>query len=439
MMLLLPATLLASLPIIHAEKVISLVGDGWTLSNAAGNISVPAHLPSQAHLDLYAADVIGDPYYNLNDFNLRWVVWSNWTYTSAPIPYLSNDADSTWLQFDGLDTFASISFCGQFVASTNNQFRQWWFDVSSILKSCPESNRVLAIDFGSAPIIANQIANEPGQETWPFGVQQLYEFNNRWFIRKEQSDFGWDWGPAFAPAGPWQPAYVVQLESKEIHVRNSIVDIYRKGQLNNLPPDQSQPWVVNASLDYFGDMPDGASLSYVLRDVSNKTISKGSFDNVNTTDDTVTGATTISDDLVDLWWPSQLGPQTLYYMTIDLKSSSGDALATVSKRVGFRTIVLNETPISKKQLAQGIAPGNNWHFEINGHEFYAKGSNFIPPDAFWPRVTVERLTQLFESVIDGNQQMLRVWASGAYSPDFMYDIEDEMGILLWYVHLRVSR
>lgn len=27
--------------------------------------------------------------------------------------------------------------------------------------------------------------------------------------------------------------------------------------------------------------------------------------------------------------------------------------------------------------------------------------------------------------------MLRVWASGAYSPDFMYDLADEMGLLLW--------
>ena len=430
-MLLLPAALLLFQSFASAEKVISLVGDNWTLSNAALNISVPAHLPSQAHLDLYAAEVIGDPYFDLNDFNLRWVVWSNWTYTSAPISGLSSTADSTWLQFDGLDTFASVEFCGQHVASTNNQFRQWWFDVSSILKSCPDANRVLSINFGSAPIIANQIANEPGQETWPFGVQQLYEFNNRWFIRKEQSDFGWDWGPAFAPAGPWQPAYIVQLESNQVHVRNSILDIYRKGQLNNLPPDQSQPWVVNASLDYFGTLQKGATLSYVLRDVNNKTVSKGSFENVNSTDDTVTGAAMIAKDLVDLWWPSQLGPQTLYWMTVNLESSDGSSLATVNKRLGFRTIVLNETPISKKQLAQGVAPGNNWHFEINGHEFYAKGSNFIPPDAFWPRVTVGRLDQLFNSVIDGNQQMLRVWASGAYSPDFMYDLADEKGILLW--------
>ena len=186
----------ACLPLVSSQ-VTSLVGNGWTLSNPDLNISVPAHLPSQAHLDLYANQVIGNPYYNLNDFNLRWVAWANWTYTSTPIAGLSSNASSTWLRFDGLDTFTSISFCGQHVASTNNQFRQYWFDVSSILANCSsDSDRVLSINFGSAPKIADAIAAEPGQETWPYGVQQIYEFPNRWFIRKEQSDFGWDWGPA---------------------------------------------------------------------------------------------------------------------------------------------------------------------------------------------------------------------------------------------------
>jgi beta-mannosidase len=27
--------------------------------------------------------------------------------------------------------------------------------------------------------------------------------------------------------------------------------------------------------------------------------------------------------------------------------------------------------------------------------------------------------------------MLRVWSSGAYLPDWIYDMADEMGILLW--------
>ena len=175
------------MPLVSAKKVVNLVGNDWTLSNDGLNISVPAHLPSQAHLDLYAQDVIGDPYHSLNDFNLRWVIWQNWTYTSAPISGLSTNLSSTWLQFNGLDTFASIEFCGKHVASTNNQFRQWWFDVSDILSSCAEGEAVISLNFGSAPTIANEAAAEPGAETWPPGVQQVFEFANRWFIRYVES------------------------------------------------------------------------------------------------------------------------------------------------------------------------------------------------------------------------------------------------------------
>ena len=182
------AVISAALPFISCQTVIPLSGPDWTLSNPSLNVSVPAHLPSQAHLDLYAAQVIGDPYFGLNDFNLRWVAWSNWTYTSAPVAGLSgNSTSSTWLLFNGLDTFASISFCGKSVASTDNQFRQYWFDISEHLDGCAAADRVLSIDFGSAPLIANAIAEQPGQETWPAGVQQVFEFPNRWFIRKEQS------------------------------------------------------------------------------------------------------------------------------------------------------------------------------------------------------------------------------------------------------------
>lgn len=43
-----------------AQKVVSLTGDGWTVSSKALNISVPGKLPSQVHLDLLAAKVIGE-------------------------------------------------------------------------------------------------------------------------------------------------------------------------------------------------------------------------------------------------------------------------------------------------------------------------------------------------------------------------------------------
>ncbi|KAL9059873.1 MAG: hypothetical protein Q9162_000943 [Coniocarpon cinnabarinum] len=421
----------------------------WTLSDPGNNVSVPAKFPSQAHLDLYAAGVITDPYLGLNDFDERWVAESNWTYTSNALPGLyvrppddtdqqailngppsGGDANAIWLVFQGLDTFTTISLCNQTVASTNNQFRQFFFEVSDILTSCT-SDPVLSINFGSAVNIVNEIAAQPGQETWPYGVELSYEFPNRQFMRKEQSDFGWDWGPAFAPAGPWQTGYMVQLTQSELYVRNALVDIYKQGQLNNIPPDQSQPWVVNASLDVLGDLPDGASLTYLLTDAQNKTVVESAMSNVNVSNGAISGSATVQPNTVDCWWPTGFGPQTLYNMTIYVVDTDGNTVTSAQRRVGFRTIVLNEGVITQDQLDAGIAPGNNWHFEVNGYEFYAKGSNFIPPDAFWPRVTVEKMQNLFQDVVDARQNMLRVWSSGAYSPDFIYDLADEMGILLW--------
>ncbi|KAF2704453.1 glycoside hydrolase family 2 protein [Pleomassaria siparia CBS 279.74] len=415
---------------VHGQHAVDLSSVSWTLTSPNyTNISVPAKIPSQAHLDLYAAGVIDDPLYGLNDFNLRWIADSNWTYTSAPITSLKKNASSTWLIFNGLDTFASIDLCGKHVASTYNQFRQYYFDVSEIVTSC--SDPVLSMNFGSATVIANATAALPGQETWPYGVEGLFEFPNRQFIRKEQNDFGWDWGPAFAPAGPWLPAYVFQLEAQNVYIRNTLVDTYREGQLNLLIPDQTKDWVLKASVDYLGsDLPSDASLSYVLSDVNEATISSGKLINITAEDGTITGSIIVPSDSVKLWWPVGMGPQTLYNLTLDIVVN-GETAGSVTKRMGFRTIVLNELPISQAQLDQGIAPGNNWHFEINGHEFYAKGSNFIPPDPFWANVTETRIRQLFENVVDGNQNMLRVWSSGAYSPDYMFDLADEMGILLW--------
>lgn len=153
--------------------------------------------------------------------------------------------------------------------------------------------------------------------------------------------------------------------------------------------------------------------------------------NVTTSGGAISGSISVANNAVELWWPSGLGSQNLYYATVTVLGANNTTIAASTVRTAFRTIVLNMEPITQQQLAQGIQDGNNWHFEINGHEFYAKGSNFIPPDAFWPRVTPARIQQLFNSVVDGGQNMLRVWASGAYQPDFIYDMADELGILLW--------
>ena len=170
--------LLASL--CNAQKVIDLTGTGWTLKDSNGSISVQAHVPSDQYVDLYNDGVIGDPIYGSNDTAEMWVQLSNWTYVSPPIHGLegsgggpsqygasAGNGTKTWLVFEGLDTFAHITMCNREVGNTNNQFRQWLFDVTDVLGSCNTQPR-LSINFGSAVKITHQIANSSAADCESF-------------------------------------------------------------------------------------------------------------------------------------------------------------------------------------------------------------------------------------------------------------------------------
>lgn len=91
---------------------------------------------------------------------------------------------------------------------------------------------------------------------------------------------------------------------------------------------------------------------------------------------------------------------SLYDITVRIRDGNEKAPATVFKRTGFRTIVLDQRPVTDAEIALGIGPGSRCNFEIDGHEIFCKGGNMVPPDAFWTRVTQDSIKYMFISVID---------------------------------------
>jgi beta-mannosidase len=55
----------------------------------------------------------------------------------------------------------------------------------------------------------------------------------------------------------------------------------------------------------------------------------------------------------------------------------------------------------------------------------------IPLDSFLTEATKERYQQWLQLLVDGNQNMVRVWGGGIYESDAFYDICDELGIMVW--------
>ncbi|KAI0030346.1 glycoside hydrolase [Vararia minispora EC-137] len=432
--------------------VFSLSDLQWSLSNANGSIVVPGSLPSQVHLDLKRAGVITEPLLGINDIS----------------PFFESiqesPPDTTLLIFYGIDTIANITLADEPVAWVSNQFQQYVFDISPILSSAPSSGANLTLAFESAHLYGLNASTQPNAETFPETGDFEYPLSRPW-VRKIQSDFGWDWGPAFVPAGVHKPAYFITLSSSggaedslpPILVSETSVDIFKEGSevVTGEPANETAPWVMNVTLGLHSPVEVGnATLTLSIPELNltsdalplgfipaicNETLSTPVFLSVQWS---------IDDSVPARWWPHNLGSPKLYNLTLGL--DLGTSAPTFQTTVGFRTIRLAQTRYPDEEITtRGITPGDQWHFEINGHAFYALGTNIIPFDPFYARVTDEQVRWVIESAVQSGQNMLRVWGGGAYQPSStsaaitpvfpphvtdtysFYSVCDELGILAW--------
>ncbi|KAG1723965.1 glycoside hydrolase family 2 protein [Suillus occidentalis] len=458
-----------------AAQVFDLSELQWTLKNQNGSIVVPGSLPSQAHLDLFKAGIINDPLLGINEFTERWVINDNWTYTADLTPFTKNyqsDASKrTIIVFYGIDTIGNITFAGHPVFWVNNQFRRYTFDVSNYLNSSIGGDHNLTIALESAWHYGLNMTMLPDAEYFPntptVTTSDNFEYPDvRTWIRKIDSDFGWDWGPAFVPSGIFKPAYLVTISESEsqdpdahttsspvsgssIVLDETCVDIYKRGQNPSVAPDESADWIVNVTFSIRSikayEHPT-VTLSIPELELTWEPLTISAIPATVTLDIYTSVNWSIPDHIPERWYPIDLGNPKLYNLTVTLDpspGSDGPSVQSITQTIttGFRTIQLLQTPYSEEEItSRGITPGDQWHFVINGKAFYSKGANVIPFDPFYSRIKPEAVRWVLESAVKSGQNMLRVWGGGIYQPSdakvdgglySFYSLCDELGILVW--------
>ena len=258
--------------------------------------------------------------------------------------------------------------------------------------------------------------------SYPYAVpylelQSIAPYN---FLRKPASDFGWDWGPAFAPSGIYGS---VELAA------------YSTGVLTGAGIRQHHHSVdgvdsVTLHFDAYVEAPTAGEKGTL-------TISgpegKG-WDAVAAVRLPAQGLNVVPVKVVvpggsfDLWWPVGYGAQPLYGFNVTYQRDSAPAsdATSVARRVGFRTVELE-----RERLHNGQEGAESFFFAVNGVPVFAKGTNMIPLDIFSSKTTAEDLRFLVKQTADANMNMLRVWGGGLYPRDALYDACDEAGVLLW--------
>jgi beta-mannosidase len=399
---------------VHAAVVTPLT-TGWSLHQYRRSAAAPemppvaAEVPGCVHTDLLAAGLIPDPFLGINENDVAWVADCDWRYRcdfEVTDEHLRHD--HVELEFDGLDTLATVSVNGEIVDETANMHRRYRFDVRHLLRPGPNQ---LDVVFRSAAQHCEQVRAEEGE--WPsasFGRP----FNH---LRKMACSWGWDWGPQLTTAGVWR---TVTLEAwsvgrlSDVRTRTTIDD----HELGTLVVDT--------------DVVAGAASSGLrLR----TTLSDPDGDEIAATTVPVALGTTravIAAGAIRRWWPHTLGDQPLYDVRVELLDGDSSELddrdlpdmvqATRRVRVGFRTIELDTSADDT---------GSSFTFVVNGRAMFVRGVNWIPDDVFVSRVEPARYRARIGQAIDANVDLLRVWGGGIYEDDAFYEICDERGVLVW--------
>ncbi len=354
-----------------------------------------AEVPGTVQTDLLNAKLIPDPFYSDNELKLQWIGELDWLYqTMFNLPENFSLSKKTFLVLESLDTIAEVILNENEVGKTKNQFLEYKFEVSRLLK---EGNNKLEIIFTSAEKYAKAEENKYGKLPVALRSERVY-------IRKAQYAFGWDWGPAFLTMGISRPVFL--LQTNEIHIESFSFETLSISENS-----------ANFKIKFNVDEPFDSrmKIKIIIKDLKQRI----EFDEVPQV-----GMTEFANEYTinnpNLWWPNGYGESHLYDLEVKIEKEK-TVLDELKKKIGIRTIKLD--------LFENDSP--TFRFKINNKLIFLKGANWIPADSFLPRVKEDKYRKLLSMASKANMNVIRVWGGGSYENDIFYELCDELGLIVW--------
>lgn len=374
--------------------------ENWQFRQAGNTEMHAAEVPGVVQLDLLRHGMIPDPFYGTNEDSIQWIERKEWVYELKFDLSEFDSAKNYELVFDGLDTYAEVTFNGEKLLETNNMFRQWRVDVARLLRA--EENHLI-VHFKS-PLLVHQedLRGTPYHKT---AENDAGDDKVSVYTRKAPYHFGWDWGPRIVTCGIWRPVYL--LEWSDVVLDE--VQIYQDSVSDELAQ-------LRGAMRYRAK--ENEEYTFVIRDA----ITDSVLNSINVAT-SATGEVRQRMEIPNpkLWWTHNLGEPHLYEFIFEIKKDN-QVLASKTQRFGIRTIELVREPDKH---------GETFYFKLNGVPVFMKGANYIPSETMLPRRMKATFDRILNDAKTVNMNMIRVWGGGIYEEDYFYDKCDEMGLLVY--------
>lgn len=382
------------------------------LGRETGWLPVTA-LPCDVHVPWIEAGRIEDPVVADHYLRCQWIEDRSWWFRKA---FAAGSellaADNSELVIDGLDAEADLFLNGTHLGHHRSAFHPFRRDVRDLLRA---GANVLLVRLTTGlehysdrdlAAIKDFISCEYKRDRAPRGD------NRRVFVRKPQYVYGWDWTPRIATCGIMGGARIEAC--KGIVIRHATfatlgltADAARvrvEVEVENLAPVNTTDAAVRVDVRLGEAAVAGGEQDAFLRAGINHVAFE--FEIARPA----------------LWWPNDMGPQSLHDVTVSARDTNG-AADEYRFRTGIRTVRLNTDRIGDRE--------RRFAFEVNGIRTFCKGANWETPDALYGRVTDAQVERLVMEARDAHFNMLRFNGCNGYGSDGFYDCCDRRGILVW--------
>ncbi len=354
-------------------------------------INIPVDVPGSVRNALLKEEIIPDWNYGVNNTASEWVENRHWLFTShIPDSWIPGDNKKVILHCDGLDNNGVLMINGKEAGTFDNTFLPHTFDITSYLK---EKNNTMVLVFTSQPDYLGQIGFTSIITDW-----------------KPRFNYGWDWVPRIVQIGIWDNVWISVENEIQPKIENTqiIVDADKSKDLGIL---KIKTDLNKAALK--------GKIEVSLTDANNKSILNEVVDC-----EILYQQKTWNDLKIKRWWPNGFGEQPLYNLTLTLLNKEGAKVETISKRIGFRNI---------DWLPCEGAPeeADPWICSVNNKPIFLQGINWTPILPNFADLKEEDYRSILETYKELGLNTIRVWGGGFPEKEWLYDLCDEMGILIW--------
>jgi len=406
---------------IREDQVANGEAEGFHTADVPAPGWIPASVPGNIQADLEAAHQLKPLWYGAGDPRLAEAAQKDWWYRRDFELPARMAGRRLKLIFDGVDYACDVWLNGKRLGSNAGMFRRFSYDVAGIIKPGERNQLALRIERIPAELVhilaASDGAMSGGGENYPqewgpdFFVNGINQTRQLLKDLKSPTNFGWDWGVNVYTLGIWQD---VRLEASGgariewLQVLTELQGDYSRARVHvKLEIDSASALSARANLRVKGHGVDAAASV-------DAELSPG--ENVIAAD--------LWLDAPELWWPNGQGDQPLYALEARLlDAADGALLAEGATRFAIREIRWEQVDGAPDEFI------NPYQLVVNGRPVRMLGSNILPPDLLFGRMN-ERGCRLIRLAAGTGMNSLRVWGGGVFPTEDMFDLADELGIML---------